>query len=400
MPASIADRPTARHGSCSGPRSPPDRRRRSPRGGRGAPTPRGERLGRGGRAAAGRGAASQRRHVDLARLCVRCSLTMQRPTWPAGADPRAADPQLAPEPAVLARRRRRAAIAIDMRQAARVVLSALAGVPSRAAVRGRPATTQRRDTFYKVVADLTAAASSSGRTHAATGSCTTSTTAFTTSSSHLHLLGAVLLRVGAVEGIEAVGLWYQRRWAEYLTFLVTASLLPLEIYEIVNRAMRASSCHRPRHQRGVVVYLLRAKRLFGRARRRRPPTGRGRHDRACARARRPRTGAEAASRDCPARRAASARPRRSRGPALEEQAVNPVVLAELGVKGDRQPAGPGGRRPHGRRARARISTSGPCSAIQGARMKTPRSGPPSRPVERRRRPRSCDLAAEGVALAR
>jgi hypothetical protein len=59
-----------------------------------------------------------------------------------------------------------------------------------------------------------------------------------------------------------VGLWNQRRWAEYLTFIVTTLLIPLEIYEltatvswfkvvalIVNLA--------------IVVYLLVAKRLFG-----------------------------------------------------------------------------------------------------------------------------------------
>src|SRR5207248_1184895 len=59
---------------------------------------------------------------------------------------------------------------------------------------------------------------------------------FTTSSAHLHLLGAALLVYAAVEGVEAAGLWYQQRWAEYLTFLVTSSLLPLEVYEIANRA--------------------------------------------------------------------------------------------------------------------------------------------------------------------
>src|SRR6202030_2779862 len=85
-----------------------------------------------------------------------------------------------------------------------------------------------RQTFYKVVADLQGGVVS-GQSHASHGLLHELDNLFTTSSSHLHLLGAV-------EGVEAVGLWYQRRWAEYLTFVVTASLLPLEIYEIVNRA--------------------------------------------------------------------------------------------------------------------------------------------------------------------
>ena len=35
--------------------------------------------------------------------------------------------------------------------------------------------------------------------------------------------------------MEAVGLWFAKRWAEYLTFIATTLLLPLEIYEIIHR---------------------------------------------------------------------------------------------------------------------------------------------------------------------
>ncbi len=118
-----------------------------------------------------------------------------------------------------------------------------------------------RDTFYKVVADLQGGVSS-GQAHATHGLLHELDDAFTTSSSHLHLLGAVLLVYGAIEGVEAVGLWYQRRWAEYLTFLVTTSLLPLEIYEIVNR-VSVFKLIAFLINAAVVVYLLLAKRLFG-----------------------------------------------------------------------------------------------------------------------------------------
>jgi len=118
-----------------------------------------------------------------------------------------------------------------------------------------------RDTFYKVVADLQGGVSS-GQGHATHGLLHELDDAFTTSSSHLHLLGAVLLVYAAVEGIEAVGLWYQQRWAEYLTFLVTTSLLPLEVYEIVNRASVFKIIAFVINV-AVVVYLLLAKRLFG-----------------------------------------------------------------------------------------------------------------------------------------
>jgi uncharacterized membrane protein (DUF2068 family) len=118
-----------------------------------------------------------------------------------------------------------------------------------------------RATFYKVAADLQGgvAAEQSHPTH---GLWHELNNAFTTSSSHLHLLGAVLLAYGAIEGIEAVGLWYQQRWAEYLTFLVTASLLPLEVYEIVNHPTPFKILAFIVNV-AVVVYLLYAKRLFG-----------------------------------------------------------------------------------------------------------------------------------------
>ena len=49
-------------------------------------------------------------------------------------------------------------------------------------------------------------------------------------------LGIVLLAYAVAEGVEAVGLWRRRRWAEYLTLCVTASLIPLELVAIAHRA--------------------------------------------------------------------------------------------------------------------------------------------------------------------
>jgi len=118
-----------------------------------------------------------------------------------------------------------------------------------------------RQTFYKVVADLQGGVAAS-QTHSSHGLLHEIDNAFTTSSSHLHLVGGVLLVYGLVEGIEGVGLWWQRRWAEYLTFVVTTSLLPLEIYEMVNRATVFKVIAFAINV-AVVIYLLRAKRLFG-----------------------------------------------------------------------------------------------------------------------------------------
>jgi uncharacterized membrane protein (DUF2068 family) len=118
-----------------------------------------------------------------------------------------------------------------------------------------------RARFFQVVADLQGGAVS-GSGGAKTGLLGELDKAFSLQSSRLHLFAAVILAYAAVEGIEAFGLWYQRRWAEYLTFLVTASLLPLEIYELTNTLSPFKIVAFVINV-AVVVYLLVAKRLFG-----------------------------------------------------------------------------------------------------------------------------------------
>ena len=67
--------------------------------------------------------------------------------------------------------------------------------------------------------------------------------------------------------VEAVGLWRERRWAEYLTALATAGFLPLEVHELLKRVtiLRVSALV---VNVAILVYLVYAKRLFGVARRR------------------------------------------------------------------------------------------------------------------------------------
>ena len=55
------------------------------------------------------------------------------------------------------------------------------------------------------------------------------------SDARIHALRVVTLSYAAVFAVEGVGLWMRRRWAEWLTVIITASLIPLEVYEVLHR---------------------------------------------------------------------------------------------------------------------------------------------------------------------
>lgn len=55
------------------------------------------------------------------------------------------------------------------------------------------------------------------------------------STNRIHALRAVTLSYAAVFAIEGIGLWMQKRWAEWLTTIITGSLVPLEIWELFLR---------------------------------------------------------------------------------------------------------------------------------------------------------------------
>ena len=46
----------------------------------------------------------------------------------------------------------------------------------------------------------------------------------------------VTLAYAAVFAVEGVGLWMRRRWAEWMTTIITASLIPLEVWELIHKA--------------------------------------------------------------------------------------------------------------------------------------------------------------------
>jgi uncharacterized membrane protein (DUF2068 family) len=86
--------------------------------------------------------------------------------------------------------------------------------------------------------------------------------AFKYSPSHLRILGLVLLAYAALEATEAVGLWLNKRWAEYLTFIATTALVPYEVYELT-LSVSVFKLVALAINLAVVTYLLFAKRLFG-----------------------------------------------------------------------------------------------------------------------------------------
>jgi uncharacterized membrane protein (DUF2068 family) len=82
---------------------------------------------------------------------------------------------------------------------------------------------------------------------------------------HLDLIRVLLVVAVAyalLEGVEAWGLWHERRWAEYLTVIATAGLLPLEVHELTVRVtvLRVLALL---VNLAVLVWLVWAKHLFG-----------------------------------------------------------------------------------------------------------------------------------------
>lgn len=78
----------------------------------------------------------------------------------------------------------------------------------------------------------------------------------------LKILLALALLYAVIEWFEAIGLWLERRWAEYLTVIATAGFLPLEIHELTKRVtvLRVLALV---VNVALVVWLVRNKRLFG-----------------------------------------------------------------------------------------------------------------------------------------
>jgi len=85
---------------------------------------------------------------------------------------------------------------------------------------------------------------------------------FIISPSHLYDIGFLLVAYATLEAVEMVGLWFAKRWAEYLTFVATTLFVPLEIYELLSKFGTLKLITLILNL-AVVLYLLLGKRLFG-----------------------------------------------------------------------------------------------------------------------------------------
>ncbi|WP_393097391.1 DUF2127 domain-containing protein [Streptomyces sp. LN325] len=80
--------------------------------------------------------------------------------------------------------------------------------------------------------------------------------------STLVLVAVLLLAYALIELVEAGGLWYAKRWAEYLTVVATAAFLPLEVYELTEHVSWLKIATLVLNILAV-LYIALAKRLFG-----------------------------------------------------------------------------------------------------------------------------------------
>jgi len=119
-----------------------------------------------------------------------------------------------------------------------------------------------RNSFYRVVADLQHGTGGAPIQTGHVGIVGELDKVFSLKAGTLHLVGLAVAAYAVLEGVEAVGLWFARRWAEYLTFLATCLFLPLEVYELTQKLSPLKIVALIVNI-AVVVYLLYAKRLFG-----------------------------------------------------------------------------------------------------------------------------------------
>lgn len=80
--------------------------------------------------------------------------------------------------------------------------------------------------------------------------------------STLNLIAGGLVLYGALQLLEGIGLWSLKRWGEYVAVVGTTLFIPLEVYELTEKATWLKAAVLVINV-AAVVYLLLSKRLFG-----------------------------------------------------------------------------------------------------------------------------------------
>lgn len=80
--------------------------------------------------------------------------------------------------------------------------------------------------------------------------------------STLRLVAGGLVVYALIEIVEGFGLWWGKRWAEYLTVVATAAFLPIEVWELTEKTSSFKIATLALNVLAV-LYILLAKRLFG-----------------------------------------------------------------------------------------------------------------------------------------
>ncbi len=78
----------------------------------------------------------------------------------------------------------------------------------------------------------------------------------------LWIIAVALIAYGILQLTECFGLWFQKRWAEYLTVVATSAFIPIEIYELTHSVtfIKAGALV---VNIAAVLWLLWSKHLFG-----------------------------------------------------------------------------------------------------------------------------------------
>jgi len=80
--------------------------------------------------------------------------------------------------------------------------------------------------------------------------------------STLRDVAGIMLAYALIEVVEGIGLWFGKRWAEYLAVVATSAFLPVEIYELTEK-LSWFKVGTLALNVVAVLYILIGKRLFG-----------------------------------------------------------------------------------------------------------------------------------------